>query len=143
MGEFASALGEIVMARQIQSQTGQPARTLAGSLGNALFWLVVAFVVPVEGIGEAFPELAPYARWAPVLCYALAFLNFSRALRALPALQRPAASRAAPAPQVKAAGVKAARVKTDRRAEQSVQNRKAKAEAAPAVQRTPTVQRMR
>lgn len=121
------------MARNVQSQSSRsPAGSFLGLLANALFWLVVAIVVPIEAIAGAFPELAPYAHWAPVLFYALAFWSFIRAVRALKHL---AASRVAQLAQ--------ARATATAQAERPGQGRKSKTDTAPPVHRTPTVQRMR
>ena len=59
------------MARKIQLQSNRPkgAKSFAGLLGNAIFWLVVAIVLPVRAITDLFPEFAPYAPFAPAfLC---------------------------------------------------------------------------
>jgi hypothetical protein len=72
------------MARKIQSSSSQAgAKTFAGLLGNAVFWLVVAMVVPIKAFVGSFPELAAFAPWAPLILYGLAALSFVRALLAL------------------------------------------------------------
>lgn len=77
------------MVRAIQSKSG-PSRAgiqaFLRTLANAIFWLVAAIVIPVRSIADAFPELAPYSHWAPILFYALAFWSFIRAVRVLPHL---------------------------------------------------------
>ena len=120
------------MARNIQSQSSRsPARVgpFLGLLTNALFWLLVAILVPVGAIAEAFPRLAPYIHWAPVLFYALAFWSFARAVRAL---QRRGAARLADV-----------RTAATAQAERPGQQRHGKVDPGPPVRRTPTVQRMR
>jgi hypothetical protein len=122
------------MAREIQSQSGRPqgARTFLGLLANAIFWLVVAIAVPVQGFLEEIPDLAPYAHWAPILFYALAFLSFIRAVRSL---QRLATSRMSLSRRPKAAGAA--------QAERPASTRRARSGSGLPVTRTPTVQRMR
>ncbi|HEY1385327.1 MAG TPA: hypothetical protein VGF43_17010 [Dongiaceae bacterium] len=72
------------MARKIQSSPSRGSRkTFAALLGNAIFWLVVAIVVPIKAFVGSFPELAAFAPWAPIILYGLAALNFVRALLAL------------------------------------------------------------
>src|SRR5919198_4869636 len=69
------------MARKVQSSSSQPGgKTFAALLGNAIFWLVVAMVVPVKTFVGSFPELAAFAPWAPLILYGLAALSFVRAL---------------------------------------------------------------
>jgi hypothetical protein len=121
------------MAREIQAQANrsQGGKAVISQLGNAVFWLILAIAVPVEEFLRAIPEVAPYAHWGPILFYALALWSFLRAIRGL---QRLAASRmwtprirgAGGSPPAQAAGAK-----------------RAKAGAAGAVTRSPTVQRMR
>jgi hypothetical protein len=118
------------MARNVQPLSSRsPGGSFLGLLANALFWFVVAVVVPVEDVVRAFPELASYAQWAPVLCYALAFWSFLRALRVLKDLAANRAMRA--------------RLGDVARAERPASDRKGKRDAALPVRRTPTVQRMR
>ena len=71
------------MARQIQSQSNRPlgGKAVLGQLANAVFWVVVAFAVPIEEFLRPFPEFAPYAHWAPILFYVLAVWSFLRAVR--------------------------------------------------------------
>lgn len=113
------------MARAIQSKTG-PSRAgiqaFLRMLANAIFWLVAAIVIPVRSIADAFPDLAPYSHWAPILFYALAFWSLIRAVRVLPRF---------------AAGPAAAPARTERPA----QARKTKTGLP--VTHAPTVQRMR
>uniref|UniRef100_UPI0013C4BFB2 hypothetical protein n=1 Tax=Dongia deserti TaxID=2268030 RepID=UPI0013C4BFB2 len=95
------------MARSIQSQSGRPQAgvgAVLGLLANAIFWLVAAMVLPIRAIVDAFPEIAPYSLWAPILLYALAFWSFIRAARVL---QRLAATRTAPAARPRAAAPQA------------------------------------
>lgn len=123
------------MARKIQSQPGrsQPAiGAFLGLLANAIFWLIVAIVLPVRSLVDAFPEFAPYAHWAPMLFYALAFWSFIRAVRIL---QRFAASRTAPLARARASAAP--------QAERLPLARKAKTNMGLPANRTPTVQRMR
>jgi hypothetical protein len=77
--------GEPAMARKIQLQSNRPkgAKSFAGLLGNAIFWLIVAIVLPVRAITDLFPEFAPYAPFAPLLFYGLALLSFVRSLLSL------------------------------------------------------------
>jgi hypothetical protein len=119
------------MARKIQSQPDQPQAGIQAFLrllANAIFWLVVAIVIPVRAIAEAFPELASYSHWAPKLFYALAFLNFIRAARVLPRL---------------AAGRVSAVMGRGAPAQHAGQAGKIATPKGPPVTRTPTVQRMR
>jgi hypothetical protein len=122
------------MARNVQSQSGRPGtgRTFLGLLINAIFWLVMATVLPVQAIARAIPEAASLIQWAPMLFYLLALWSFIRAVRTLQRLAggrartlfRPQASGGAQ--KQGPAGVKQVKTKT----------------GLP-VTRTPTVQRMR
>jgi hypothetical protein len=121
------------MARQIQSQSArsQGAKTFVGLLANAIFWLVLAIVVPVESFLGTIPEMAPYAHWGPILFYALAFISFVRAVRSL---QRLAAGRTLPAARPRPLAA---------RSHQAADRKPAKSSSGLPVSRTPTVQRMR
>lgn len=126
---------EILMARTIQSQSGrlQPAiGAFVGPLANAIFWLMMAIMLPLRSLVAAFPEFAPYVHWAPILFYALAFWSFIRAVRVL---QRFAAGRTAPLVRARAS----AAAQAERRPLAS----KAKTSMGLPIHRTPTVQRMR
>jgi hypothetical protein len=124
------------MVRKIQSLSGgaqASLKTFLGLLANAIFWLVMAAMVPVQAFLERIPELAPYAPWAPPLLYALAFWSFVRAVRSLQQLAtrgrvsakgRPSGGSASPA------GRRGAKATT---ADHGL----------PAIDRQPTVQRMR
>lgn len=119
------------MARKIQSQPDQSQAGIQAflrMLASAIFWLVAASVIPIRAIADAFPELAAYSQWAPILLYALAFWSFARALRVL---QRLAAGRAS---SVLGRGLPAQR---------AAHTRKGTSGMGPSVTRTPTVQRMR
>lgn len=122
------------MARQIQSQSNraQGGKAVLGLLANAVFWLVVAIAVPVEEFLRPFPDVAPYAHWAPFVFYGLALWSFVRAIRTL---QRLAASRMW-TPRIQVAG-------GGSRAPQPAGAKRAKGGPAVAVTRPPTVQRMR
>ena len=124
------------MARKIQPLSGQSpitGKAILGLLANAVFWLVIAIVVPVQAFLERFPELAPFAHWAPVLFFALAVLSFVRAARGLQhlttksrpgvGLGRPSGGASRPADQ---RGAKAT----------------ANTHGMPTIDRKPTVQRM-
>jgi hypothetical protein len=125
------------MARKIQSQSSarSGAKGFGGLLGNAIFWLVVAIVVPVKAIVGSFPELAAFAPWAPIILYGLAALSFVRAvrvlLRAASTRQQPASASGRPsggsARPADLRGMKA--TTTDH--------------GLPTISRKPTVQRMR
>lgn len=123
------------MARNIQSQSGREAtgKAFFGLLANALFWLIVAIMLPAQAILGSIPELAPYARWAPIVLYGLAFWSFIRALRLLPRL---AASRSIRSLQPR--GPKATHPQ-----QQQSRAAPAKTKSGLPVNRTPTVQRMR
>lgn len=130
-----SFFGEIAVARQIQSQPGRAQAGIGAFLGllaNAAFWAVIAIVVPVRPLVDALPELAPFARWAPLLFYALAFWSLIRAVRVL---QRLAASRAAPLAQAIAPSAA--------RAGRLPQAQKHRTNMRLPVNRIPTVRRMR
>ena len=72
------------MARKIQSQSPRSGAKGFGSLlANAVFWLILAIVLPVKAIVGVFPELAPFSPWAPIVLYGLALLSFVRAVLSL------------------------------------------------------------
>lgn len=126
------------MARRIQSQSDRPQSDIAAFLkllAGAAGWLVMATLVPIQVFMDDFPALAPYADWAPILFYVLAFWTFSRALRVL---QRVAAGRAVSGLRGRRAGSQAA--SGDKPAANA---RRAKSVSGLPVSRTPTVQRMR
>lgn len=125
------------MARKIQSQSGGAQASLKSFLGllaNAIFWLVMALLLPIQAFLDMIPELAPYAPWAPPLFYALAFWSFVRAVRSLQQLATRGSSASAKGRPAGGASSPAGR-------------RGAKATTAdhglPAIDRQPTVQRMR
>jgi len=132
------------MARKIQTQsTGLESGTKTGTkafiglLANAIFWLVMAVVLPIRAIMDAFPELAPYVHWAPILFYMLALLSFVRAVRALSrvATRRLGQSgRQKPADQMRPQRPSSAG---------PVKSQTGKSQTGPPVNRPPTVQRMR
>ncbi len=121
------------MAREIQSQSNRPlgGKAVLGQLANAVFWVVVAIAVPVEKFLAPFPELAPYAHWAPVLFYLLALWSFLRAIRTL---QRLAASRMW-TPRIRVSGTSGS--------SQPAGSKRTRAGPGAVVARPPTVQRMR
>jgi len=125
------------MARKIQSSSSRGGtKTFAGLLGNAVFWLIVAIVVPVKAFVGSFPELAAFAPWAPMVLYGLAALSFVRALLTLrDTLGRVRAPGIGQQKGSNAFGSKAA-PRADR-AKPSV------SKSGLPVTRTPTVQRMR
>src|SRR5687768_404700 len=123
------------MARKIQSQSNrtQGGKAVVAQLGNAVFWVFVAIAVPVEEFLRRIPDIAPYAHWAPILFYVLAAWSFVRAIRSLQQLAtrgrasakgRPSGGSASPA------GRRGAKATT---ADHGL----------PAIDRQPTVQRMR
>lgn len=123
------------MARKVQSQSSRTpagAGSFLGLLANALFWFVVAIVVPIKAIAGAFPEFAPYAHWAPVLFYGLALWSLIRALRVL---QRVVGNGIALRARLQPSGAP--------QADRPSQARKSKTDARLAIARPPTVQRMR
>jgi hypothetical protein len=123
------------MPRKIQLQSGRSdagMKSFAGLLVNAIFWLVLALVLPVGAIVDVFPEVAPYTHWAPVLFYTLAFWSFIRAVRTV---QRFAAGRVSSLARPKAASSPPER--------RPANSRRARTHASPPITRTPTVQRMR
>jgi hypothetical protein len=135
MGQSAPAHRENVMARKIQPQPGRPEaglRSFLGHLACAIFWLIVAAVLPIRELLGALPELAPHAGVAPILFYALALWSFVRAVRVLHRLaagrpaspMRPKSPHAAPAKRPDAP-------------------KPARSASGLPVTRTPTVQRMR
>lgn len=124
------------MARSIIPQSGLPAagaKAFIGLLANAIFWLVMALVVPVQAFLDTIPGLAPYAHWAPILFYALAFLSFARAVRAL---QRVAAGRKFASDAGRPSG--GADTPADLRSVKAAAPR----HGLPTINRKPTVQRM-
>lgn len=126
------------MARKIQLQSVRPegAKTFVGLLANAVFWLVMAFVLPIRAIADMVPGLAPYAEWAPFLLYGLALISFLRAARSL---QRRATTRQKPASaQGRPSGGSAS--PAGFRGQKAVP---AASHGLPAINRKPTVQRMR
>jgi len=125
------------MARKVQSQSSSrsAAKSFVNLLANAVFWLIVAIVLPIKAIVGVFPELAPFSSWAPIVFYGLALVSFARAVRTLlrtasdrqnpaSAAGRPSGGSASPADL---RGVKA--TTTDH--------------GLPTIIRKPTVQRMR
>jgi hypothetical protein len=122
-----------MMAREIQSQSNRShgGKAVLRQLGNAIFWLVVAIAVPVEEFLRPIPDVAPYAHWAPILFYALAFWSFIRAIRSL---QRVAASRLW-TPRIRVAGGSPPA--------QAAGGKRARTGSGVAMTRPPTVQRMR
>jgi len=126
------------MARKIQSQSNRPegVKAFVGLLANAIFWLVMAVVLPIRAIADIIPALAPYAEWAPFLFYGLALVSFLRAVRSL---QKVATTRQKPA---SAAG----RPSGGSASPAGFRGQKAVPAAShglPAINRKPTVQRMR
>ena len=126
------------MARKIQLQSDRPkgAKSFAGLLGNAIFWLIVAIVLPVQAIADLFPEFAPYAPFAPFLFYGLALLSF---VRSLLSLRGALGGRFA----VNAGRMAAARAGQRPGASQGPAGRPGVQKSGLPVNRTPTVQRMR
>jgi uncharacterized membrane protein len=128
------------MARKIQSQSGRSGsgiKTFVGLLANAIFWLVMAFVLPVKAFLDQFPELVPFAPWAPMIFYGLALLGFIRAVRSL---QRIAASRQRSAPSALGRPSGGSASPAGLRGAKPVA---APSHGLPAIVRKPTVQRMR
>jgi len=126
------------MARKIQLQSNRPegVKSFVGLLGNAIFWLVVAIVLPIRAITGIFPELEPFAHWFPILFYGLALLSFARAIRSL---QQAATTRQKPASaQGRPSGGSAS--PAGFRGQKAVP---AANHGLPAINRKPTVQRMR
>ena len=129
------------MARKVQSQSGRSDgsfKSFLGLLANAIFWLMMAVVLPLQAIVRAIPELAPYAPWAPVLFYLLALWSFIRAVRML---QRLAAGRARTLFLPKAPG--GAQRQGPASGKQVASTKPVKPKNGLPVTRTPTVQRMR
>jgi len=124
------------MARKIQPLSGQAAvsgRAILGLLANAVFWLVMAIVVPIQAFLERIPELAPFAHWAPILFFALALLSFVRAARGLQRLttgSRPGLNLGRPSGGA------------SRPADQRGAKATANTRGMPTIDRKPTVQRM-
>jgi len=124
------------MARKIQSSPSQAGtKTFAGLLGNAIFWLVVAIVVPVKAFIGSFPELAAFAPWAPIILYGLAAFSFVRALRVL---LRAASTRQQPASATGRPSGGSARPADLRGMKATTTDH-----GLPTISRKPTVQRMR
>jgi hypothetical protein len=123
------------MARSIQPQSNRPnsAKSVVGLLANAVFWLVMAIVIPVKAFLETIPELAPYAHWAPFLFYALAVLSVVRAARGL---QHLTAGRWPASAQGRPSGG------ASRPADQRGAKATANTHGMPTINRKPTVQRM-
>ena len=127
------------MARRIQSQSDGPQASIGAFLKlltGGVGWLFMATFVPIQALLDDFPALAPYAHWAPILFYILAFWTFSRAVLML---QRVARGRASPGLRSRKAGAQAAKP-GDKPATEA---RRAKSSSGLPVVRTPTVQRMR
>jgi len=125
------------MARKIQSQSSRSEaglKSFVGLLANAIFWLVMAIVLPIRAILDLAPDLAPYAQWAPMIFYGLAALSFIRAVRTL---QRAAAGRRSASAKGRPSGGSTS----------PADQRGVKATTAdhglPPIDRKPTVQRMR
>jgi hypothetical protein len=124
------------MARKIQSLSGGAQASLKSFLrllANAIFWLVMAALVPVQAFLDMIPEIAPYAHWAPLLFYGLAIVSFVRAVRILQ--------------QLATRGRASAKGRPSGGASSPTARRGAKATTAdsgmPTITREPTVQRMR
>lgn len=124
------------MARKIQPQSSRSqasVRSFVGLLANAIFWLIMAIVLPIKAIADVFPALVPFAPWAPIIFYGLALVSFVRSARILQGLanSRTRSSfqqkTAAPTPSTRPANTKPA-----------VSN-----VGLPVADRKPTVQRMR
>ena len=125
------------MVRKIQLLTGGAQAGLKSFLrllANAIFWLVMAALVPIQAFLDMIPEIAPYAHWVPLLFYGLAIVSFVRAIRILQ--QMTAGQRSVSAKGRPSGG-----------ASSPTGRRGAKATTAdrgmPAITREPTVQRMR
>jgi hypothetical protein len=126
------------MARKIQRQSNRPegVKSFVSLLGNAIFWLVVAIVLPIRAITGMFPELEPFAQWFPIFFYGLALLMFVRAVRSLARVttggQKPASAQGRPSGgSASPAGF---------RGQKAVP---APSHGLPTINRKPTVQRMR
>jgi hypothetical protein len=127
------------MARRIQSQSDGPQASIGAFLKlltGGVGWLFMATFVPIQALLDDFPALAPYAHWAPILFYILAFWTFSRAVLTL---QRVARGRTSPGLRGRKAGARAV-APGDK---PSAETRRAKSSSGLPVVRTPTVQRMR
>lgn len=117
------------MARTIQPEANRlrhgGLKTIVGHLGTAIFWLIVAILFPVEVVARLVPQLADRADWLPLVFYGLAiwnFIRFARGVRGLTGSVRrsvtgPAGRESAP--------------------------RAPSSSNLPAIDRRPTVQRMR
>jgi hypothetical protein len=131
------------MARNIQSQSGQPqsdGATFLRLLVGAVGWVVAATLVPFPAIMDDFPALAPYADWAPILFYVLAFWTFTRALTVL---QRIAKGRTTGGIRGRKAGSRASSGALPSGDKPAAEARRAKSSSGLPVNHTPTVQRMR
>jgi hypothetical protein len=125
------------MARNIQSQSGRSdagIKSFVGLLANAIFWLVMAIVLPIRAFVDMVPALAPYAPWAPLVFYGLAVLSFVRAVRSL---QRTAAGRRFASAKGRPSGG------STRPADQRGVKATIADHGLPTIDRRPTVQRMR
>lgn len=125
------------MARDIQSQSGRSdagIKSFIGLLANAIFWLVLAIVLPIQAFADKIPALAPVAPWAPLIFYALALLSFVRAVRSL---QRAAAGRRFVSAKGRPSGG-ATRPADQRGVKATIADH-----GLPTIDRRPTVQRMR
>jgi hypothetical protein len=136
------------MARRIQSQSDGPQASIGAFLKlltGGVGWLFMATFVPIQALLDDFPALAPYAHWAPILFYILAFWTFSRAVLTL---QRVARGRTSPGLRGRKAGARTG-ARTGARDgalggdKPSADARRAKSSSGLPVVRTPTVQRMR
>jgi hypothetical protein len=132
------------MARRIQSQSDGPQASIGAFLKlltGGVGWLFMATFVPIQALLDDFPALAPYAHWAPILFYILAFWTFSRAALTL---QRVARGRTSPGLRGRKAGAQTgARDGALGGDKPSADARRAKSSSGLPVVRTPTVQRMR
>lgn len=127
------------MARRIQSQSDGPQASIGAFLKlltGGVGWLFMATFVPIQALLDDFPALAPYAHWAPILFYILAFWTFSRAVLTL---QRVARGRTSPGLRGRKAGARDGALGD----KPSADARRAKSSSGLPVVRTPTVQRMR
>jgi hypothetical protein len=125
------------MVRKIQSQSARSEASIkafVGLLANAIFWLVMALVLPIKTIVGAFPELVAFAPWAPILFYGLALVSFVRAVRTL---QRMAATRTSASALGRPSGGSAS--PADLRGVKAAPSH----HGLPVITRKPTVQRMR
>jgi hypothetical protein len=126
------------MTRKIQLQSNRPegVRSFVNLLASAIFWLVVAIVLPIRAIIGMFPELPPFAHWLPILFYGLAFRSFILAVRSLARVaaggQKPASAQGRPSGgSASPAGLRGKKAVPAAR------------HGLPTINRKPTVQRMR